>query len=163
MTLLSKIATQNAHAGNRGFTLIEMIVVLIIAVLAMSVVGVNISAGFAGAQLKASVNDVGSALRYTRGQAISTGQEAVFTLDVDKRSYTISTRKKVYKLADDLDLTVNTAQSEINGEGQGSIRFFSDGSSTGGRVEIKSGNRKRYVDVNWLTGQINIQVADDEN
>ena len=163
MTLPSKIATQTANAGNRGFTLIEMIVVLIIAVLAMSVVGSKFTAGFAGAQLKAAVNDVASALRYTRGQAISSGEEAVFTLDVDQRSYTISTRKKVYQLADDLDLTVNTAQSEINGEGQGSIRFFSDGSSSGGRIEIVSGNRKRYVDINWLTGQTLIQVADDES
>ena len=163
MTLPSKTTPQNTKTGSQGFTLIEMIVVLIIAVLAMSVVGPKFTAGFAGAQLKAAVNDVASALRYTRGQAISTGQEAVFTLDVDQRSYTISTRKKVYQLADDLDLTVNTAQSEINGEGQGSIRFFSDGSSSGGRIEIVSGNRKRYVDINWLTGQILIQVADDES
>ncbi|MEE9412664.1 MAG: GspH/FimT family pseudopilin [Methylococcales bacterium] len=156
-------ATQIKKANNRGFTLIEMIVVMVIAVLAISIVGTSFTAGFSGAQLKAAVNDVASALRYTRGQAISAGEEAAFTLDVDKRSYTISTRKKVYKLADDLDLTVETAQSEINGEGKGSIRFYSDGSSSGGRVEIKSGHRKRYVDVNWLTGQILIQVADDEN
>ncbi|MEE9425865.1 MAG: GspH/FimT family pseudopilin [Methylococcales bacterium] len=165
MTLLSKppTTTQAGEVGSRGFTLIEMIVVMVIAVLALGIVGANFTAGFAGAQLKAAVNDVASALRYTRGQAISAGKEAAFTLDVDKRSYTISTRKKVHKLASDLDLTVETAESEINGEGQGSIRFYSDGSSSGGRVEIKSGDRKRYVDVNWLTGQILIQVADNEN
>ncbi|MCH9696617.1 MAG: GspH/FimT family pseudopilin [Gammaproteobacteria bacterium] len=148
---------------SRGFTLVEMIIVLVIAVLAMGVVGSNFTAGLSGARLKAAVNDIASALRYTRGQAISSGSEAVFTLDVDKRSYTISTRKKVYKLAENLDLTVNTAQSEINGDGKGNIRFFSDGSSTGGRVEIKSEGRKRFVDINWLTGQILIQVADDED
>lgn len=153
----------NSRQTHSGFTLVEMIVVLVIAVMAMGIVGSNFVAGLTGARLKAAVNDVASALRYTRGQAISTGKEAVFTLDVDKRSYTISTRKKTYKLPADLDLTVDTAQSEINGEGQASIRFFSDGSSTGGRVEIKSGNRKRYIDVNWLTGQILIQVADDED
>jgi general secretion pathway protein H len=148
---------------NRGFTLIEMIIVLVIAAMAFGVVGSNFSAGITGARLKAAVNDIASGLRYTRGQAISAGKEAVFTLDVDKRSYTVSTRKKVFKLAPKLDLTVTTAQSEINGEGQGSIRFFSDGSSSGGRIEIKSGNRKRYVDINWLTGQILIQVADDDD
>ncbi len=155
-------APQPSKRHCQGFTLVEMIIVLVIAALAMGIVGSNFSAGLAGTQLKSAVNDVASALRYTRGQAISSGQEAVFTLDVDHRSYTISTRKKTYKLPPDLDLTVNTAQDEINGDGQGSIRFFSDGSSTGGRVEIKSGDRKRYIDTNWLTGQILIQVADDE-
>ncbi|HFD12610.1 MAG TPA: prepilin-type N-terminal cleavage/methylation domain-containing protein [Crenotrichaceae bacterium] len=150
-------------AHTRGFTLVEMIIVLVIAVMAMGIVGANFSAGLSGTRFKAAVNDVASALRYTRGQAISSGKEVVFTLDVDKRSYTISSRKKVYKLPPKLDLTVNTAETEINGEGKGSIRFFSDGSSTGGRVELKSDGRKRYVDINWLTGQILVQVADDEN
>jgi general secretion pathway protein H len=84
-------------------------------------------------------------------------------MDVDERTYRISTRKKVHQLASDLDLTVETAQTEINGEGKAGIRFFPDGSSSGGRVEIKSGERKRYVDVNWLTGQILVQVADGED
>jgi len=165
MTLRSDLSTPASTPQHtcRGFTLVEMIIVLVIAVMAMGVVGTNFTAGLTGTRLKAAVNDVASALRYTRGQAISSGKEAIFTLDVDKRSYTISTRNKTYKLAPDLDLTVETAQSEINGEGQGSIRFFPDGSATGGRIEIKSDNRKRYVDINWLTGQILIQIADDED
>ncbi|MCH9698310.1 MAG: GspH/FimT family pseudopilin [Gammaproteobacteria bacterium] len=155
--------TQFTNRREQGFTLIEMILVLVIAGLAIGVVASNFSTGFAGVRLKSAVNDIASALRYTRGQAISKGKEAVFTLDVDKRSYTISTRSKVHMLPEILDLTVNTAQSEINGDGKGSIRFFADGSSTGGRVEIKSDAGKRFVDINWLTGQILIQVAENDD
>ena len=36
------------------------------------------------------------------------------------------------------------------------IRFYSDGSSTGGRITVASGERKYLVDVDWLTGRVSI-------
>jgi general secretion pathway protein H len=44
----------------------------------------------------------------------------------------------------------------LQDEAAGSIRFFPDGSSTGGRVMIAAGNEKLSVDVNWLTGRVSI-------
>ena len=41
-------------------------------------------------------------------------------------------------------------------ERQGSIRFFPDGGSNGGRITVASGERKYEVDVDWLTGRVAI-------
>ena len=38
----------------------------------------------------------------------------------------------------------------------GAIRFFPDGSSTGGRVTLMVGERSYAVDVDWLTGRVRV-------
>ena len=38
----------------------------------------------------------------------------------------------------------------------GSIRFYPDGGSNGGRITVASGERKFEVDVDWLTGRVAI-------
>lgn len=49
---------------NKGFTLLELLVMLFIMVLGFSVVGINLSSGNDGATLKVAVRDMVSALRY---------------------------------------------------------------------------------------------------
>ena len=41
----------------------------------------------------------------------------------------------------------------------GSIRFYPDGSSNGGRVTVGAGGRAFAVDVDWLTGHVTINDA----
>jgi general secretion pathway protein H len=78
------------------------------------------------------------------------------TLDLDKRAFSLSGNARIFQLPEKLELKLYTAQSEIVNERQGSIRFFPDGSSTGGRVTVASGERKYLVDVDWLTGKVAI-------
>ena len=49
-----------------------------------------------------------------------------------------------------------TAQNDIADEKVGSIRFFPDGGSNGGRVTLAAGERKFEIDVDWLTGRVAI-------
>ena len=139
-----------------GFTLIELLIVIVIIATAAVVAGPNISTGRSTAELKSGARDIASALRYVRGQALITHKDALFTINLENNSYRVSGRKKKFQIAKEIDITLVTAQSELTGDGQGRIRFFADGSSTGGRVTLEIGESKRIVDVNWLTGQIEI-------
>ena len=56
-----------------------------------------------------------------------------------------------------LELKLYTAQSEIVDDRRGAIRFYPDGSSTGGRVTVAAGERRLLVDVDWLTGRVSIK------
>lgn len=140
----------------RGFTLLELIVVLFIVVLGFSVVGINLSSGNDSTQLKVAARDIVSALRYARGQALLSHQQTTVTLDLTENSYTVSGRDKVYIIPKTIDVTVVTAQSELTGKGLGNIRFFADGSSTGGRITLERGKAAWQIDINWLTGQIEL-------
>lgn len=145
------------YPRQQGFTLLELIVVLFIVVLGFAAIGISISSGNDSTEIKAAARDIVSALRYARGQALISHEETTVAFDLDDNSYTISNRDKVYSIADTISLTVVTAQSELTGQGQGSIRFFADGSSTGGRVTLERGQTVVVCDINWLTGQITLE------
>ena len=77
-------------------------------------------------------------------------------MDVEARRFELTGDKRVYQLPPKIDISLYTATSEISAEKNGAIRFFPDGSSTGGRVTLAAGERKFLVDVNWLTGRVGI-------
>ncbi len=145
---------------NQGFTLLELIVVLFIVVLGFAAVGMKMSSGNDSTEHLSVARDIVSALRYARGQALMTRQEMTVTFDLAENNYTVSGRDTVYEIPQTIDLTLFTAQNELSGEGQGSVRFFSDGSSSGGRVSLERANRALKIDINWLTGQIELEESD---
>jgi len=141
----------------KGFTLLELTVVLFVVVLGFSVIGLNLSSGSDSTEIKAAARDIVSALRYARGQALISHQETTVTIDLNDNSYTVSGRDKLYQIPESIDITVVTAQNELSGEGTANIRFFADGSSTGGRVTLERGHTSWKIDINWLTGQIELE------
>ena len=83
-------------------------------------------------------------------------RDAVLTLDVEARQYVLAGETEPKALPKDIELKLFTAQSEIQSEKKGAIRFYPDGSSTGGRITVKAGERQYLVDVDWLTGRVSI-------
>lgn len=137
----------------RGFTLIELLLVIVIIVMSVSVVVSNIGSGNQTALLNGAVREIASALRFTRGHALTQGKESSFIFNLQENTYQVSDRDKVYKLSSDIDITLDIAQSQVS-ETTGGIRFFPDGSSTGGRITLELEENKRQLDINWLTGQV---------
>jgi len=136
-----------------GFTLIELMVVMVLVIGLMGLVGTSISRSVGAAELRNEVREVIAGLRHTRGRAVVERAEKVFRVDADKLTWQAAGRK-AEQLPEGLDITLNTARSEMTGENAGGIRFFPDGSSTGGSVLLSVGERKWYVTVGWLTGEI---------
>ncbi len=148
--------------SHKGFTLVELLIVLVIMVLGVSLIGPNISSGSDRANLKAASRDLKSALRYARGQALMTQTEITVTLDLATNHYKInSPHQKNYQLVQSIEITLRTAQTDIESDQQGSIRFFPDGSSTGGNISLSQGEIKIDVTINWLTGHVEIEETED--
>jgi general secretion pathway protein H len=145
---------------NNGFTLLELLVVLFIMILGFSIVGINLSSGEGSSAIKVAARDMVSALRYTRGQALMLHQEATMAINLSENNYTVNDRIQHYRIPKTISLTVVTAQSELSGNGIANIRFFPDGSSTGGRVTLEQGKFAWEININWLTGQIELNETD---
>ena len=140
----------------RGFTLLEMMVVLVIAAIAYAVLLSAPLGKASAADLKAAARTLASGLRQAQTTAMATRKDAVLTIDVESREYVTTLDTTPRKLPENLELKLYAAQSEVSSERRGSIRFYPDGSSTGGRITVASGERKYLVDVDWLTGRVSI-------
>lgn len=138
----------------RGFTLIELTLVLFIVVLGFAVIGSNIASGNKTSQLKAAARDLMSALRYARGRALIAQQEVAVAVDLAENSYSVSNREENYSLPQDIDLTLVIAQDELEDDEIGHIRFYPDGSSSGGRITLEWDESIQRIDVNWLSGKV---------
>ncbi len=141
---------------NRGFTLLEILVVLFLLGLAYALAAPVIGTGAATLELKSATRQLAAGLRKARGVAITQRQEAVLSLDVSGKKFAVSGENKAYALSPRVELSLFTAQSEQVQEQIGNIRFFPDGTSTGGRITLSTGNMRNAVDVDWLTGKVSV-------
>ena len=141
----------------RGFSLLEVIVVAVLIGLSYSLLPRIVFSGVSGAELRSNVRAVATGLRLTRDAAINTRREAVMTLDLENRQFTVQNDAKVHKLHDKLDVKLYTSQADLITDKVGTIRFYPDGSSNGGRVTVSAGGRAFEVDVDWLTGRVSIK------
>ncbi len=142
--------------ADSGFTLIEVLVVLALGAVIYAVIASVPFGKASSADLKAAARSVASGLRTAQSTALATRHDALLTIDMESREYITTGEQDVHKLPHNIDLKLDTAQSEVVSDHSGSIRFYPDGSSTGGRVTVGSGERKYLVDVDWLTGRVAI-------
>lgn len=148
---------RSAGAGQRGFTVVELLVVITIAVMLLGIVGVRFAAGTPGVELRGATRDISSGLRHVRSLAMVTGQEQVFMMDIDQKTYWIGGRDgQLRSLPERVELHLFTARQEVIDDNIGGIRFFPDGSATGGRVTISIEGSEYEVDVDWITGRVKI-------
>ncbi|MES2934267.1 MAG: GspH/FimT family protein [Pseudomonadota bacterium] len=147
---------QPSKSSSAGFTMLELLVVLVLMILVYAVAVPVISNGMPGTELKGAARQLAAGLRKARSQAVTQKQETVLTLDVEQHRFGLSGDSHQYNLPPKLDISLFTAQSEMLQEKIGRIRFYPDGSSTGGRITVALGERKYMVDIDWLTGQVKV-------
>lgn len=108
-----------------------------------------------GVEAQAAAREVAAALRAMRSRAIIENRDVVMTVDVDAPSFQIAADRPE-QLAENLKVRVYAARSEQLDEATAGIRFFPDGSSTGGEVVLEDARTAYHVQVEWLTGQVAI-------
>jgi general secretion pathway protein H len=137
----------------RGFSLLEMLAVVVLIAIALTAVSMSVSKSLSSAKVRAVSRDLVAALRYTRGQAIVKGEQKTFDVDLEAMTYS-APGKEPQKFPDGIEVRVLTAAQEATSERKLGIRFFPDGSSTGGNIGVHSGEREWRVNVEWLTGEV---------
>lgn len=123
-----------------GFTLLEMIVVLVILGLAL---GLVISRGpmhSARLDAEATARDLTSALRLARGRAIA-----------ENRPVAVALAANFYRIEGSAAHRVPT---DITLAGNATIGFAPDGSSSGGTIAVQGPTSRLTIAVDWLTGRV---------
>jgi general secretion pathway protein H len=147
------------HAGRRrvrsaGFTLLEMLAVILLIGIAAAAVSVSVSQGLTSARANAASVELAAALRQTRTAAIVSGKDQ--TLEVDTRQALYRANGHEVRLPAQMRVGLTSAREDQVDADTGRIRFFPDGSSTGGRITLQRGQRQWHVNVAWLTGAVSV-------
>jgi prepilin-type N-terminal cleavage/methylation domain-containing protein len=130
------------NSGQRGFSILELIVVLVVIGIVVAVIYPALSRGMAGFNLRASGRDVLGCLRYAREKAIT--EQSALKVIVDKAANTV-------RLADEFGDGTRTLQlpsdvkidrmalggREVH-DGPLVIRFLSNGSSQQAEIILAS-------------------------
>ena len=142
----------------KGFTLLELLVILAIVTLVAGAAAPMLSRGLPETDFRAAKMAISSGLREAQSRAIASNREVTFTLNVDDKWFAIGADGKPELIPEHLRLSFLTSRSERLDRASANIRFYPDGTATGGRIELDAGDRKAVLTVDWLTGRV--AVAD---
>lgn len=137
---------------DRGFSLIELLAAMTIVGMVVAVSVPSAQRFYESMQYRQAVRDVMTALSSARYRALNDGVPS--DVVIDPRSNRVRGKDTDLQLPSDLALTLRTAR-EVNREGKGVIRFYPEGGSSGGDVEIlrRTGVGSR-ISVDWLAGGV---------
>jgi general secretion pathway protein H len=137
----------------RGVTLIELLIVLAIIAI-VSAIAIPIVNGVSNSEMRSAARQLASGLRLARSEAVAQRRETFLVIDIAGRRFKVDRDGREYKLPRNVELKLFTAQKDLVDDKVGSIRFYPDGGSNGGRITLAAGERKFEVDVDWLTGRV---------
>jgi general secretion pathway protein H len=149
---MSQPSSLSRRAG--GFTLLEILLAITIAAVVMGVSAPSMQRLYRSTQYHGSVNDVVTILSSARYSAIRTGGQQDILINPETREITLG--EKVKTLPTSLQLEV-LGSRELNRDGAGVIRFYPNGGSSGGYVNLTDDNgRAVQVQVDWLLGRVSL-------
>ncbi len=138
-----------------GFTLIEVLVVLVILGLVGGLVLSHGPARPAGLDLRSEASQMMQALRGARGQAIATNHDVAFVLDLPQHGWRID-RGPLHPLSPPVRATMTAVAGDAP---PATILFAPDGSASGGVIALAEGASTMRVAVDWLTGRVGLLDA----
>ncbi len=136
------------HRRQAGFTLLEMLVVLLLLGIATALVAPRL--GLGGAALDADARTLAIALTDAREQAVRTGMPVILTLDLTAPGANLPATDSL-SVTGDADLMQGTTAR---------LLFLPDGSSSGAEIRLRGrGGGERRLHLDWLTGRVSHDAA----
>lgn len=146
------------NQSEKGITILEVLMVLTILSLSLIIIGPNLKSPLRNASYEGKVEKLVFDISNTRNQSIRKNTETVFYFDSKDKQYWSSIQTTKTKLSNEIDIDLIAADSEyLNFETAG-IRFYPDGSSTGGSITFRKDNKTHIISVDWLTGHVDTKV-----
>ncbi|WP_421785415.1 GspH/FimT family pseudopilin [Hyphobacterium sp.] len=153
--------TSSERCNNaRGYTLTELLVVLIVLGLAVALTAPALFRATPQSRLNNSLDRLEQAARAARSEARLTGRDTLLTLDTEARTIALSSSDSVIRLDPRIDIRATVAERELDGD-RASIRFFPDGAATGGTILMTLDEQQAAARISWLTGSVE-EIAADE-
>ncbi len=138
-----------------GFTMLELMVAITIVGLVLAVAVPASGRLYRTMQYRDAVRDVVTLFASARYQAVNTGRSQ--DVRINPRTRELSLNTEIRRLPEGLNLVVRAAR-ELNDQQSGVIRFYPEGGTSGGGVDVEiPGSYGVRVNVDWLVGRVSQQ------
>jgi general secretion pathway protein H len=144
------------RAAEAGFTLIEILVVLVILALTVTLLVARGPARNAGLEARAAASEVVQTLRIGRSRAIAEDRPVAVMLDLPSHRLALD---GVLRAALPGWIPLAARMADGTEPRRAVFDFAPDGSATGGIVALGKPGRRVLVSVDWLTGRVDIADA----
>ena len=158
---------------NKGFSLIELMVVLILISFSISLIAPSLSRFSKSVELKGAAKKISGILRYCRSEAVNKGQVYQVLFDSNVREVRVQSMKlkeekeekregkvtpKTYSLPEGIRMKEVDIPSPQYPSDLPLIEFYPNGGSNGGTILLDSQGRKGYkIKVQFLTGMVEVE------
>jgi general secretion pathway protein H len=159
---------------NKGFSFIELMVVLVILSLSISLVVPSLSRFLRTVELKGVAKRVSGILRHCRSEAVNKGLVYQVLFDSDLRRIRVQSQepteakkeeikkegevpKRIYSLPDGIQIKKVDVASPQYTTDLPTIEFYPNGGSNGGSIYLDGQDRDGFqIEVHFLTGMVKI-------
>jgi general secretion pathway protein H len=155
-----------AETRDGGFSLLELILVLVVMSLAMVIAYPSMSRGKTAFHLRAVARDVVSSLRLARETAVSEQKTMKVVVDSQAQTVTVSDdvgeNPRIYRLPGDVKIEGLTADGQEGLQGPLVIRFLTNGSSDQAQIMVKAETGAHLkVLLDPFIGAARVQLSDE--
>jgi general secretion pathway protein H len=147
-----------SRVGNKpfavGYSLIELLVAVSILATLAAVATPRLERAVARVNFETSAQRLTTLMRGAHRAAVASQTDRVVKFDLNEKRFCDAGCATSIKFEPDVALTIVAADRELQGSAQGAIRFYADGSTSGGQVIVTRAGRRIVLDINWLTGRV---------
>lgn len=138
-----------------GFTLIELMLVLVLMAMLFSLTPPLLHKAFPSLKLKAATRDLAQEIRYLQQTAIMTGVESQISFQIEANQYqsNLVNQGEVRQLPEGIHFS---AEQTHDYQERVILRFYPDGSSSGGWIRLSTETQALVISVDWFTSRVQI-------
>lgn len=160
------------RTGSKGFTLLELVIVLIIISLLVLLITPNLTRTLSHMEARGAAKRIAAILRYCRSDAVNKGRINLVSLDTASNLVSVYSvdeeeaepkAQKFYPLPGGVKMEKIEVGKTLFDSSVPTIEFYRNGGSNGGTASIQGEKGPAYsLRVEMLTGGVKIEVSEEK-
>lgn len=145
-----------AHLSHKGFTLLELIMVIALIALFLGLSAVAFSRGLPSSKFDALTRDVAASIRHARVLAQLRGGDVALTIDLEGRNFQVA-GKPAKPIPSDVVVRINDPLAGEVTRGSHNVVFTPIGTSQGGTITLSRGSKVHQIHIDPLMGSVRVK------